>query len=50
MILVANMPNLIELSLENNNIKDLKPLSSEEGFRNLKVLLFFKNFIFLILK
>jgi len=32
------MPCLLDLSLENNNIKDIKPLANEEGFRNLKFL------------
>lgn len=35
---VANVPCLIELSLENNNIKDIKPLANEEGWKNLQFL------------
>ena len=32
------MPCLLDLSLENNNIKDIKPLANEEGFKTLKFL------------
>lgn len=34
---VGNMVSLLDLSLENNNIKDLKALNNEEGFKTLKV-------------
>ena len=41
---MANLPNLTHLNLESNNIKDIKPLANEEGFRNLLVKI---NLIFL---
>jgi Leucine-rich repeat (LRR) protein len=35
---VAPIPNLITLNAERNNIKDLKFLNVEEGWKNLRIL------------
>lgn len=32
------MPFLIKINLEQNNVKDIKPLANEEGFKSLKYL------------
>ena len=45
--LVGTMPSLLDLSLENNNIKDIKPLNTEENFKNLKVKFQMKIFRFI---
>ena len=36
--LLAPLPNLITLLADHNNIKDLKFLNAEEGWKNLRVL------------
>ncbi|EGR33484.1 leucine rich repeat protein [Ichthyophthirius multifiliis] len=40
---LSSLPNLIRLNVSQNNIKDMKALQNEEGFRNLKYLNLQKN-------
>ena len=37
MLLVGQLPNLLNLNLENNNIKELKSITQDEAFKNLQV-------------
>jgi Leucine-rich repeat (LRR) protein len=38
MNLVGNLPNLLNLTIKRNNVKDLKALGNEELFKNLQTL------------